>query len=118
MIVIVIMIKSLNCYFQAVFKLSFLNPKPKSLLWPITTDLDNPINSLKGNIRAKCRSTCASKSQKMVLVFNTSDNLVEIAGQDLLASHRVCSKAELKQSQITLTDQLKTVLTTINKVYK
>ena len=46
----------------------------------------------------------------------TSDNLVEIAVQDLLASHRVCSKAELKQSQITLTDELKTVLIIINKV--
>ena len=91
--------------------MSVVKPKPKQLLWPITTGTKHKMNqseikSSKQAIGAKCGKTRASKS-RLVLVLR-------LIGWESGASFFNQSESEVKQNQskhnITFDIQLKTAL--------
>ena len=49
------------------FQLSVVKPKPKQLLWPITSDTDNLVNQMNQNSQqihvasTKCKEACAKE---------------------------------------------------------
>ena len=77
--------------------MSVVKPKPKQLLWPITTDADNPMNQseLEENTCSRCQArenACEQVTMTVTIGFSFAllcfAWLVEKVARNVLANHR------------------------------